>query len=211
MPTTRPPQLPDRDGRVLLQGPEALPGADAALLHQSRPARDAISAPSRRCRPRTRCSTASSSAASTSGTRPSSAARPPCCAARRSRTTDGFSGVSITEDCETALELHARGWNSVYVDKPLIAGLQPETLRQLHRPALALGAGHDADPALQVPAPQARADVSAAPLLHVEHAVLAVPVLAVLLPRRAAVLPVLLAARSSPHRAASSSPIRSPT
>ena len=41
--------------------------------------------------------------------------------------TDGFSGISITEDCETALELHARGWRSVYVDKPLIAGLQPST------------------------------------------------------------------------------------
>ena len=41
--------------------------------------------------------------------------------------TDGFSGVSITEDCETAVELHSRGWNSVYVDKPLIAGLQPAT------------------------------------------------------------------------------------
>lgn len=39
----------------------------------------------------------------------------------------GFSGVSITEDCETALDLHSKGWNSVYVDKPLIAGLQPET------------------------------------------------------------------------------------
>ena len=43
----------------------------------------------------------------------------------------GFSGITITEDCETALELHARGWNSVYVDKPLIAGLQPETLADL--------------------------------------------------------------------------------
>ncbi|PDQ22389.1 cellulose synthase catalytic subunit (UDP-forming) [Mesorhizobium sanjuanii] len=41
--------------------------------------------------------------------------------------TGGFSGVSITEDCETAVELHARGWHSVYVDKPLIAGLQPAT------------------------------------------------------------------------------------
>lgn len=40
----------------------------------------------------------------------------------------GFSGRTITEDCETALELHSRGWNSRYVDKPLIAGLQPETL-----------------------------------------------------------------------------------
>ncbi|MBB4009882.1 UDP-forming cellulose synthase catalytic subunit [Allorhizobium taibaishanense] len=41
--------------------------------------------------------------------------------------TDGFSGQSITEDCETALSLHSRGWHSVYVDRPLIAGLQPET------------------------------------------------------------------------------------
>ncbi|GAU85820.1 cellulose synthase catalytic subunit [Bosea sp. BIWAKO-01] len=39
----------------------------------------------------------------------------------------GFAGVSITEDCETALELHARGWKSLYVETPLIAGLQPET------------------------------------------------------------------------------------
>jgi len=42
----------------------------------------------------------------------------------------GFSGVSITEDCETALDLHARGWSSRFVDKPMIAGLQPETLAQ---------------------------------------------------------------------------------
>ncbi|MCF1465601.1 UDP-forming cellulose synthase catalytic subunit [Agrobacterium vitis] len=41
--------------------------------------------------------------------------------------TKGFSGLSITEDCETALELHSRGWNSVFVDMPLIAGLQPAT------------------------------------------------------------------------------------
>lgn len=41
--------------------------------------------------------------------------------------TGGFSGISITEDCETAVELHSRGWNSLYVDKPLIAGLQPAT------------------------------------------------------------------------------------
>lgn len=42
-------------------------------------------------------------------------------------TTRGFSGLTITEDCETAFELHAKGWTSLYVDKPLIAGLQPET------------------------------------------------------------------------------------
>jgi cellulose synthase (UDP-forming) len=39
----------------------------------------------------------------------------------------GFAGRSITEDAETAITLHAKGWNSVYVDKPLIAGLQPAT------------------------------------------------------------------------------------
>ena len=42
-------------------------------------------------------------------------------------TTGGFSGITITEDCETAFELHGNGWHSVFVDKPLIAGLQPET------------------------------------------------------------------------------------
>lgn len=40
----------------------------------------------------------------------------------------GFAGLSITEDCETALALHGRGWNSLYVDQPLISGLQPESL-----------------------------------------------------------------------------------
>ncbi len=41
--------------------------------------------------------------------------------------SNGFSGVSITEDCETAIDLHARGWRSLYVDRPLVAGLQPAT------------------------------------------------------------------------------------
>jgi cellulose synthase (UDP-forming) len=41
--------------------------------------------------------------------------------------TNGFAGRSITEDAETAIDLHARGWNSIYVDRPLIAGLQPAT------------------------------------------------------------------------------------
>ncbi len=39
----------------------------------------------------------------------------------------GFHGSSITEDAESALELHSRGWNSLYIDKPMIAGLQPVT------------------------------------------------------------------------------------
>lgn len=41
---------------------------------------------------------------------------------------DGFKGDTVTEDCETALELHARGWSSAYVDDPMIAGFQPETV-----------------------------------------------------------------------------------
>lgn len=39
----------------------------------------------------------------------------------------GFSGETITEDAETALDIHARGWESLYVDRAMIAGLQPET------------------------------------------------------------------------------------
>jgi len=39
----------------------------------------------------------------------------------------GISGDTITEDCETAIELHTRGWRSVYLARPMIAGLQPET------------------------------------------------------------------------------------
>ncbi|WP_053082014.1 UDP-forming cellulose synthase catalytic subunit, partial [Methylobacterium aquaticum] len=43
-------------------------------------------------------------------------------------TVGGFSGITITEDCETALDLHGKGWTSAYVGQPLIAGLQPESL-----------------------------------------------------------------------------------
>jgi len=39
----------------------------------------------------------------------------------------GFKGKTITEDSETALMLHSKGWKSHYVMHPLIAGLQPET------------------------------------------------------------------------------------
>jgi cellulose synthase (UDP-forming) len=39
----------------------------------------------------------------------------------------GFAGDTITEDAETALGLHALGYNSAYIDRPLISGLQPET------------------------------------------------------------------------------------
>jgi cellulose synthase (UDP-forming) len=39
----------------------------------------------------------------------------------------GIAGTSITEDAETALTLHARGYRSTYVNEALISGLQPET------------------------------------------------------------------------------------
>ena len=41
--------------------------------------------------------------------------------------THGLCGDTITEDAETALNLHAKGFDSVYVDKPMVAGLAPES------------------------------------------------------------------------------------
>jgi cellulose synthase (UDP-forming) len=38
----------------------------------------------------------------------------------------GFSGMTITEDSETAIKLHNKGWRSHYILYPLISGLQPE-------------------------------------------------------------------------------------
>jgi cellulose synthase (UDP-forming) len=40
----------------------------------------------------------------------------------------GISGESITEDAETAFDLHKLGYESVYVDRPMVSGLAPETL-----------------------------------------------------------------------------------
>ncbi|SIT15150.1 cellulose synthase (UDP-forming) [Gemmobacter megaterium] len=39
----------------------------------------------------------------------------------------GFSGETITEDAETALDIHSKGWRSIYLNRAMIAGLQPET------------------------------------------------------------------------------------
>lgn len=39
----------------------------------------------------------------------------------------GISGESITEDAETALDLHKMGYQSVYVDHTMVSGLAPET------------------------------------------------------------------------------------
>jgi len=40
---------------------------------------------------------------------------------------DGFLGETITEDAETALELHSRGYRSIYLERAMVAGLSPET------------------------------------------------------------------------------------
>jgi cellulose synthase (UDP-forming) len=39
----------------------------------------------------------------------------------------GICGNTITEDAETAVQLHARGYNSIYIDRPMVCGLSPET------------------------------------------------------------------------------------
>ena len=41
---------------------------------------------------------------------------------------NGLSGDSVTEDAETAYDLHAMGYESVYVNRPMVSGLAPETL-----------------------------------------------------------------------------------
>lgn len=40
----------------------------------------------------------------------------------------GFSTESITEDASTSVKLHQRGWHSAYLSRPMVAGLQPETI-----------------------------------------------------------------------------------
>ncbi|MFN2287929.1 MAG: UDP-forming cellulose synthase catalytic subunit [Chromatocurvus sp.] len=42
----------------------------------------------------------------------------------------GFSGDTITEDAETALALHAKGYQSVYVDRPMVSGLVPDSVSE---------------------------------------------------------------------------------
>lgn len=39
----------------------------------------------------------------------------------------GVSGSSITEDAETSVVLHGKGYSSAYINKPMICGLSPET------------------------------------------------------------------------------------
>jgi cellulose synthase (UDP-forming) len=39
----------------------------------------------------------------------------------------GISGETITEDCETAFSLHRKGYNSIFISRPMVCGLSPET------------------------------------------------------------------------------------
>jgi len=39
----------------------------------------------------------------------------------------GICGTTITEDAETAFHLHSRGYNSIYIDRPMVCGLSPES------------------------------------------------------------------------------------
>jgi cellulose synthase (UDP-forming) len=39
----------------------------------------------------------------------------------------GICGTTITEDAETAFQLHSRGYNSIYINKPMACGLSPES------------------------------------------------------------------------------------
>ncbi|TAN32034.1 UDP-forming cellulose synthase catalytic subunit [Patescibacteria group bacterium] len=43
----------------------------------------------------------------------------------------GFSGETVTEDCETAYALHRRGYNSAYIARSMVCGLSPETFDDL--------------------------------------------------------------------------------
>ncbi|WP_404401495.1 UDP-forming cellulose synthase catalytic subunit [Pelagibacterium halotolerans] len=39
----------------------------------------------------------------------------------------GIFGLTVTEDAETSLELHAKGYNSAYIPRPMVAGLAAES------------------------------------------------------------------------------------
>ena len=41
-------------------------------------------------------------------------------------TTDGFRGETVTEDAETSIALHSKGFRSIYIPMPLVCGLTPD-------------------------------------------------------------------------------------
>ena len=46
---------------------------------------------------------------------------------------------TITEDLHTSVELHARGWKSVYVNEVLVTGLAPSDLKTFETQRLPAG------------------------------------------------------------------------
>ncbi len=66
-----------------------------------------------------------------------------CGVLRRSALAEvgGFSTVTITEDMETSMLLHARGWKSVYYGETLAYGLAPASAGQYHVQRLRWGQG----------------------------------------------------------------------
>ncbi len=54
---------------------------------------------------------------------------------------NGFSTTSVTEDAETALDLHSKGFNSLYVSDPLISGLATESFSAFITQRLRWGTG----------------------------------------------------------------------
>ena len=86
----------------------------------------------------------------------------------------GLSGESITEDAETAFDLHAMGYESVYVDRPMVSGLAPETFDAFCDAAYALGAGYDTDPVAEKAVYGKEAELASAYGLYEFNSVLAV-------------------------------------
>ena len=151
------PRVPARDGR-LFRATIRSSFSSRRRTSSSIPIRSRRTcAPSTACRRRTRCSTRSTQRGLDKWN--GSFFCGSAALLRRSALEEagGFSGVTITEDCETAFELHARGWTSVFVDKPLIAGLQPETFASFIGQRVALVPGHAADHAPEEPAVRRRA------------------------------------------------------
>ena len=167
--------VPARDRRLLLPRSEAVPRADAARLPQPRPGR-----------------------AQPADLRPD-AVRERDVLRVTQRGLDKWNGVVLLRLGRGAAARGARrrpaaspaspspriarrrssciraGWTSVYVDKPLIAGLAARDLRVLHRPALALVPGHVPDLPAEEPAVQARPQADPAALLPLEHDLLVLP------------------------------------
>ena len=150
-------------------GPAIVPRARPRISSPIPTRSSAISTPSRRCRRRTRCSTASSRTASTNGTAPSSAARPRC--VRRAALERGRR--LFRHHHHRGLRDRARSafprLEQLLRRRADDLGPAARDLRVLHRPALALGARHVPDLPAEEPGAQARPQRRAEDLLPLQH------------------------------------------